>query len=153
MEGYSLNVHTYSCFHAFESLALTIFRHGFSPSTPPIEPLATPSRKKLLSPEFAGLVTDNTLHKLVDPSIEPGFTDPRHCLVVWGRPPSHIRSLATEIQQKLLTLTPRKYFKQSFYRSCILSRLKNDLAANAVQTYGSCLWRTCTSRSWRSSIL
>jgi hypothetical protein len=61
---------------------------------------------KLLSPEFSGLITDPILQKLVDPSIEPGFVDPRHCLVVWARPPSHILSLAGNLQQKLLAFVP-----------------------------------------------
>jgi hypothetical protein len=64
-------------------------------------------RAKLLSPDFSGLLTDPILQKLADPSIEPGFTDQRHCFVFWGRPPSHIRSLAGKLQQKLLTLAPR----------------------------------------------
>lgn len=63
-------------------------------------------REKLLSPEFSGLLTDPILQRLRDLSIEPGFTDPRHCLVFWARPPSHIRSLAGKVQQKLLALAP-----------------------------------------------
>ncbi|KAG4436409.1 hypothetical protein IFR05_008102 [Cadophora sp. M221] len=43
----------------------------------------------------------------MDPSIEPGFVDPRNCLVFWARPPAHIRSLVDQVQQKLLSLAPK----------------------------------------------
>lgn len=66
-------------------------------------------KEKLLSPGFSGLILDPILQRLENPSIEPGFTDPRHCLVFWARPPSHIRSLVDRVQQQLLTLAPSKY--------------------------------------------
>jgi len=64
-------------------------------------------KEKLLSPEFSGLIIDPILERLMNPSIEPGFVDPRNCLVFWARPPSHIRSLVDQVQQKLLTLAPK----------------------------------------------
>lgn len=63
-------------------------------------------KAKLLSPDFSGLILDPILQRLMDPSIEPGFVDPRNCLVFWARPPSHIRSLVDQVQQKLLSLAP-----------------------------------------------
>ncbi|TVY21477.1 hypothetical protein LARI1_G000606 [Lachnellula arida] len=63
-------------------------------------------RAKLLSPNFAGLILDPILQKLTDPSIEPGFQDPRYCIVFWARPPAHIRSLVDKVQQELLALAP-----------------------------------------------
>lgn len=65
-------------------------------------------KAKLLSPDFKGLIVDCILQRLEDPTVDPGFTDPRHCLVFWARPPAHILSLAGEIQEKLLTLAPGK---------------------------------------------
>ncbi|TKA73875.1 hypothetical protein B0A55_04480 [Friedmanniomyces simplex] len=50
-------------------------------------------RVKLLAPDFPGVSVDEILAKLEDPSIEPGFTDWRHCLVFWARPPVKVRSL------------------------------------------------------------
>ncbi|KAL2073767.1 hypothetical protein VTL71DRAFT_11093 [Oculimacula yallundae] len=64
-------------------------------------------KEKLLSPDFSGLILDPILQRLADPSIEPGFVDPRNCLVFWARPPSHIRSLVDQVQQKLLSLAPK----------------------------------------------
>jgi hypothetical protein len=63
-------------------------------------------RTKLLSPDFQGVVVDEILAKLEGPSIEPGFKDWRHCLVFWARPPQAVRSLISEVQQKLLKVAP-----------------------------------------------
>lgn len=63
-------------------------------------------RAKLLSLDFSGLILDPILQKLTDLSLEPGFKDPRHCIVFWARPPAHIRALVDKIQQQLLTLAP-----------------------------------------------
>ena len=63
-------------------------------------------RAKLLAPEFTGVVVDEILAKLEDPTTEPGFTDWRHCLVLWARPPPSIRALIAEVQQKLLGVAP-----------------------------------------------
>ncbi|KAH7356501.1 RNA ligase/cyclic nucleotide phosphodiesterase [Rhexocercosporidium sp. MPI-PUGE-AT-0058] len=64
-------------------------------------------KEKLLSPEFSGLILDPILQRVMDSSVEPGFIDPRNCLVFWARPPSHIRSLVDQVQQKLLSLAPK----------------------------------------------
>ncbi|CAL3967485.1 unnamed protein product [Diplocarpon coronariae] len=64
-------------------------------------------REKLLSPGFAGLILDPILQRLTDPSIEPGYVDPRNCLVFWARPPAHICALVDQVQQKLLSLAPK----------------------------------------------
>ncbi|KAG9239647.1 RNA ligase/cyclic nucleotide phosphodiesterase [Amylocarpus encephaloides] len=63
-------------------------------------------RANLLSPGFSGLILDPILQRLEDPSIEPGYQDPRNCLVFWARPPPHIRSLADKLQQELRGLAP-----------------------------------------------
>ncbi|PBP21729.1 putative 60S ribosomal protein L44 [Diplocarpon rosae] len=63
-------------------------------------------REKLLSPGFTGLILDPILQRLTDPSIEPGYVDPRNCLVFWARPPAHIRALVDQVQQKLLLSAP-----------------------------------------------
>lgn len=65
-------------------------------------------KAKLLSSDFEGLILDNILQRLEDPSLEPGYVDPRNCLCIWARPPLPIRNLVSEIQQKLLVLAPRK---------------------------------------------
>ena len=64
-------------------------------------------KEKLLSSEFSGLILDPILQRLEDPSIQPGYQDPRYCVVFWARPPAHIRSLVNQIQQQLLSLAPR----------------------------------------------
>jgi len=56
--------------------------------------------------DFKGLNLDSILQRLEDPAIEPGFVDPRHSLVLWARPPPHIRKLVSEIQQRLKRLAP-----------------------------------------------
>ncbi|CZR59861.1 uncharacterized protein PAC_09755 [Phialocephala subalpina] len=64
-------------------------------------------KEKLLSSGFSGLILDPILQRLTDASIEPGFQDPRYCLVFWARPPAHIRSLVDQVQQKMLSLAPK----------------------------------------------
>lgn len=83
-------------------------------------------KAKLLSPDYSGLILDPILQRLMDPSIEPGFEDFRHCLVFWARPPAHIRSLVDKIQQELLKLAPSKsnicvLYHSSYLRPLILT--------------------------------
>lgn len=75
-------------------------------------------KEKLLSQDFSGLILDPILQRLEDPSIQPGFTDPRHCLVFWARPPSHIRELVGKVQQELLSLAPSMCLYR-FVLSCL----------------------------------
>jgi len=65
-------------------------------------------REKFLSPEFKELIIDPFLLRLENPEIEPGFQDPRHCLVFWARPPDHILRLATHLQARLKKAAPSK---------------------------------------------
>ncbi|PQE33031.1 ureidoglycolate hydrolase protein [Rutstroemia sp. NJR-2017a WRK4] len=63
-------------------------------------------KAKILASDFPGLIIDPVLQKLEDPTIEPGYIDPRNCLVFWARPPAHIKSLVGKIQQKLQDFAP-----------------------------------------------
>ncbi|KAI9744013.1 MAG: hypothetical protein M1818_002747 [Claussenomyces sp. TS43310] len=63
-------------------------------------------KANLLSPSFKGLLTDGILQRLEDPTLEPGFVDPRHGIVFWARPPPHIRCLIEQIQQRLKITAP-----------------------------------------------
>ncbi|KAI9683649.1 MAG: transport between ER and Golgi ATPase protein [Trizodia sp. TS-e1964] len=60
----------------------------------------------LLSPTFPGPTIDPTLARLTDPALLPPYTDPRHCLVFWARPPTHIRTLAAKLQHALRATMP-----------------------------------------------
>ena len=60
----------------------------------------------MLDLSFAGVSIDPILLRLSDPSIEPGYLDPRHCLVFWGRPTTQIKDLIHRVQQELLTVAP-----------------------------------------------
>ncbi|KAI9814129.1 MAG: transport between ER and Golgi ATPase protein [Phylliscum demangeonii] len=63
-------------------------------------------RARLLAPDFGGVRLDPILQRVHDPRIEPGYVDPRHCLVFWARPPGRIRRLVSQIQQLLQTVAP-----------------------------------------------
>ena len=63
-------------------------------------------KAKLLSPDFAGFIIDPVLEKLLDEKANPGYVDPRNCLVFWGRPPERIRGLVATIQERLLETAP-----------------------------------------------
>jgi vesicle-fusing ATPase len=70
----------------------------------------TQQKAKLLDPNFSGVIIDPILQRLEDQSLEPGYVDPRHCLVFWGRPPQHIKNLITKVQEKLQNVAPRLWF-------------------------------------------
>ncbi|KAF9696826.1 hypothetical protein EKO04_005578 [Ascochyta lentis] len=63
-------------------------------------------KAKMLDASFPGVSIDPILLRLSDPSIEPGYVDPRHCLVFWGRPTQKIKDLINRVQQELLTVAP-----------------------------------------------
>jgi vesicle-fusing ATPase len=60
----------------------------------------------MLDEGFAGVSIDPILRKLNDPASEPGYVDPRHCLVFWGRPTRAIKDLIHRVQQELQTVAP-----------------------------------------------
>lgn len=66
-------------------------------------------KEKLTSPDSAGVTIDGILRKLEDQTIEPGFKDPRHCLVFWARPPPKVKALIAEVQKRLRAVAPRKH--------------------------------------------
>lgn len=66
-------------------------------------------KDKFLSPDFSELVIDPVLLRLENPDIEPGFQDPRNCLVFWARPPDHIVKLATHLQALLKKAAPSRF--------------------------------------------
>lgn len=63
-------------------------------------------KTKLLDPQFPGVSIDPILLRLCDPTIEPGHSDPRNCLVFWARPTQKVKDLIFLVQQKLLTVAP-----------------------------------------------
>ncbi|CAN8105964.1 unnamed protein product [Discula destructiva] len=63
-------------------------------------------REKFTSPDFKEVLIDPFLLRLETPSLEPGFTDPRFCLVLWARPPHHVVKLATHLQTLLKKAAP-----------------------------------------------
>ncbi|EXJ77883.1 hypothetical protein A1O3_09042 [Capronia epimyces CBS 606.96] len=63
-------------------------------------------REKILSADFKGWILDEYLVKLDGPQKDESFTDPRHCLVFWGRPPQKVKNLIKVIQSKLLDAAP-----------------------------------------------
>lgn len=63
-------------------------------------------KSKLLAPEFSGFIIDEVLHKLVNPETNPGYIDPRNCLVFWARPATRVRQLVEILQKRLLECAP-----------------------------------------------
>ncbi|EON65547.1 hypothetical protein W97_04785 [Coniosporium apollinis CBS 100218] len=66
----------------------------------------TQQKTKLLAPDFSGVTLDPILQRLYDPTIEPGYTDPRHCFVFWARPPQKVKALIADVQEKLRAVAP-----------------------------------------------
>jgi len=69
--------------------------------------------------------------------IEPGFTDPRHCLVVWARPPDHVVKLAVQLQSMLKEAAPGKWssLNLSEIRGLLSFELTNDLIIEIVDLW------------------
>ncbi|EFX04557.1 hypothetical protein CMQ_1485 [Grosmannia clavigera kw1407] len=63
-------------------------------------------RAKFLASDFQEVLVDPFLLRIENPSIEPAFEDPRHCVVFWARPPEHILRLADRVQQMLKKAAP-----------------------------------------------
>ncbi|OAA66632.1 RNA ligase/cyclic nucleotide phosphodiesterase [Niveomyces insectorum RCEF 264] len=63
-------------------------------------------RAAFLDPAFDGILVDQILRRIEDPSIDPSFADPRHGLVFWARPPEHILQLAAHLQAQLQLAAP-----------------------------------------------
>ncbi|KAF2445715.1 AAA-domain-containing protein [Karstenula rhodostoma CBS 690.94] len=61
---------------------------------------------RMLGKEFPGPNIDPILLRLSDPTVEPGFIDPRNCLVFWARPSENIKNLIERVQQELLAVAP-----------------------------------------------
>lgn len=59
-----------------------------------------------MSSEFKEVLIDPFLLRLENRNLEPGFTDPRNCMVFWARPPNHIVQLATHLQSLLKDVAP-----------------------------------------------
>jgi vesicle-fusing ATPase len=62
----------------------------------------------MLDEAFAGVSIDPILKKLNDTVSEPGYVDPRHCLVFWGRPTQAVKDLIHRVQKELQTVAPSK---------------------------------------------
>jgi vesicle-fusing ATPase len=69
-------------------------------------------KARLLDESFAGVSIDPVLARLSDTSIEPGYVDPRHCLVFWGRPTEKVKNMIERVQQELSTIAPSAYDKK-----------------------------------------
>jgi vesicle-fusing ATPase len=76
---------------------------------------------KLLDEKFPGPSIDPILLRLSDPTVEPGYVDPRHCLVFWGRPTQKIKQLILRIQQDLLTVAPSEFAPSSRFMLGLLT--------------------------------
>ncbi|OOQ86214.1 60S ribosomal protein L42 [Penicillium brasilianum] len=63
-------------------------------------------KAKILDKDFPGWSIDEILRRLDGPAREEGYIDPRNCLVIWARPPPHIRDLIAFVQSELKDAAP-----------------------------------------------
>lgn len=97
-QGNPYNVMLEACSHEPQQIQLRYQNHR--------ENRNKQQKTKLLSPDFAGFTIDPVLEKLLSKETNPGYIDPRNCLVFWARPPARIRSLVDDLQQRLLKIAP-----------------------------------------------
>ena len=69
----------------------------------------TQQKAKMLAPDFSGFIIDDVLHKLINTAVNPGYVDPRNCLVFWARPPERVRQLVDFLQKRLSEYAPSEY--------------------------------------------
>jgi hypothetical protein len=74
-------------------------------------------KAKILANDFPGWSIDEILRRLDGPAKEEGYLDPRNCLVIWARPPPHIRELIAFVQSELKDVAPCKYIAHSLVTS------------------------------------
>ncbi|KAJ5730087.1 RNA ligase/cyclic nucleotide phosphodiesterase [Penicillium malachiteum] len=67
----------------------------------------------ILSENFPGWSLDEILKRLDGPEKEDGFVDPRNCLVIWAKPPPHIRDMVAFVQNELKDVAPSLWFMPS----------------------------------------
>ncbi|KAJ5732785.1 RNA ligase/cyclic nucleotide phosphodiesterase [Penicillium malachiteum] len=60
----------------------------------------------ILAESFPGWSLDEILKRLDGPEKEEGFVDPRNCLVIWAKPPQHIRDMIAFVQNELKDVAP-----------------------------------------------
>lgn len=65
----------------------------------------------ILDANFPGWSLDPFLVKLEGPKRDPNFVDPRNCIVLWARPPHHLRQLIWLIQRELQSIAPSEYVR------------------------------------------
>ncbi|KAH6617256.1 RNA ligase/cyclic nucleotide phosphodiesterase [Chaetomium tenue] len=89
-------------------------------------------REKFLSLEFKELNIDPILLRLEKPDVEPGFQDPRHCLVFWARPPSHVVELACHVQTLLQKAAPNLWLMPSHRMHLTTLEIAHSLTAQGI---------------------
>lgn len=88
----------------------------------------------LLSPNFQdeGLNVDSILQRLEDPTLEPGFVDPRHSLVFWARPSPGVKDLIIQIQQRLKAISPHLWLMPTEKQHITIQELAHSLPEEAI---------------------
>lgn len=69
----------------------------------------------MLADHFEGVTIDQILLRLEKPDIEPGFVDPRNCLVFWGRPTERVKEMIGRVQREISSVVPGNYFSFLFF--------------------------------------
>ncbi|KAK5168995.1 uncharacterized protein LTR77_006304 [Saxophila tyrrhenica] len=91
----------------------------------------TQQRAKLLTPDFSGVTIDEILAKLEHSS--DSFVDPRHCLVFWARPPTHLKTLISNIQQRLRDVAPNLWIMPPENLHMTAMEVTHSLAAPEIE--------------------
>ncbi|KAG7286383.1 hypothetical protein NEMBOFW57_008692 [Staphylotrichum longicolle] len=86
-------------------------------------------RDKFLTSEFNGLNIDQVLLRLENPDLEPGFKDPRDCLVAHSRTAEEIASLVSSMRPAIPALTGLTFTRRS---RLVKPMISYDLSAVAV---------------------
>ncbi|ORY07561.1 RNA ligase/cyclic nucleotide phosphodiesterase [Clohesyomyces aquaticus] len=91
-------------------------------------------KAKMVDENFPGVTIDPILLRICEPNIEPGYTDPRHCLVFWGRPTQQIKDLIQSVQQELLAVAPNMWLMPQDCLHLTVLEMTHSRTAGEIQT-------------------
>ncbi|KAF2711783.1 hypothetical protein K504DRAFT_428547 [Pleomassaria siparia CBS 279.74] len=96
-------------------------------------------KAKMLAADFPGVTIDPILARLTDQTIEPGYVDPRHCLVFWGRPTKSVKALIKKVQDQLLTVAPNLWLMPQECLHITALELTHSKTAPEIQHLINCM--------------
>ncbi|KAL4874615.1 60S ribosomal protein L44 [Aspergillus karnatakaensis] len=106
-------------------------------------------KEKLLHPEFPGWQIDDILRRLISQPESPNgdgpFSDHRHNLNLYARPPEHIKELIVVVQQEIRDIAPSLWFSPPESLHITTLEIASSRTADEVDALATHLLQTGTA--------